>query len=155
MRGMGGGYLASAKIVFPNDKQSRCSFCQSRGLYDLELSEHDYFSCFRSECCRGSFTPPPPPHPKLDCPPFKPNSTVPGVVVMVTPVAIHQLLSGTSYNPSQKSLATLRRKPSPASPLLNVAPMMLTFLSIFFRTCKTTLDRGYGGKRKPLSNVIV
>ena len=25
----------------------------------------------------------------------------------------------------------------------------------FFRTCKTTLVRGYGGKRNPLSNVIV
>ena len=50
------------------------------------------------------------------------------------------------YNPSQKSLATLRRKPSPAFPSFNVATMMSTFLSIFFWTCKTTLGRGYGGK---------
>ena len=32
-------------------------------------------------------------------------------------------------------------------PSFNVATMMSTFLSIFFWTCKTTLGRGYGGKR--------
>ena len=36
----------------------------------------------------------------------------------------------------------------------NVATMTSTFLSVYFRTCKTTLDSGCGGKRKPLSNVL-
>ena len=39
-----------------------------------------------------------------------------------------------------------QKKALPRFPSFNVAPMMSTFPSIFFRTCKTTLGRGYGGK---------
>ena len=48
-----------------------------------------------------------------------------------------------------------QKKALPRFPSFTVAPMMSTFLSIIFRTCKTTLGKGYGGKRKPLTNVIV
>ena len=44
-----------------------------------------------------------------------------------------------SYNLSQKSLGTLGRNSSTALPLFSVATMMPIVLSVFYRTCKTTL----------------
>ena len=60
----------------------------------------------------------------------------------------------TICNLSQKSLATLRRKPSPASPL----SMLLQWCRLFFRyflNLQNNIGQGVWGKRKPLSNVIV
>ena len=50
------------------------------------------------------------------------------------------------YNPSHKSLDTLRGKPSPASPHSVLLQWCRHFFWVFFRTCKTTLGRGNGGK---------
>ena len=50
------------------------------------------------------------------------------------------------YNPSQKYLDTLRRKPFPASPLSMLLQWCQLFFHFFFRTCKTTLGRRNGGK---------
>ena len=49
------------------------------------------------------------------------------------------------YNPSQKFLDSLRRKPSPASPL----SMLLQWCRLFFRffsNLQNNIGRGYGGK---------
>ena len=59
-----------------------------------------------------------------------------------------------TYNPSQKSLATLRRKPSPASPLSMSLQWCRLFFRYFFEPTKQHWA-GVWGKRKPLSNVIV
>ena len=48
-----------------------------------------------------------------------------------------------------------QKKALPRFPSFNVAPMMSTFLLIFFPNLQNNVGRGYGGKRKPLSNVIV
>ena len=118
MRGMGGGDIWPVQKLFSRMiNKADVLFASQEGCMIWSLASMIIFLASDQNAAGVVLPPPPLPHPKLDCPPFKPNSTVPGVVVMVTPVAIHQLLSGTSYNPSQKSLATLRRKPSPASPL--------------------------------------
>ena len=50
------------------------------------------------------------------------------------------------YNPSQKFLDTLRRNSLPRFPSFNVAPMMSTFLSIFFEPAKQHWAGGMGKK---------
>ena len=61
----------------------------------------------------------------------------------------------STYNPSQKSLATLRRKPSPASPLSMLLQWCRLFFRYFFEPAQNNIGQGVWGKRKPLSNVIV
>ena len=60
----------------------------------------------------------------------------------------------TNYNPSQKSLATLRRKPSPA-PLFQCCYIDVDFSFDIFLNLQNNIGQGVWGKRKPLSNVIV
>ena len=54
-----------------------------------------------------------------------------------------------------KSFWTPSEESPPPLPLFPCCSDDVDFSFDFFPTCKTTLGKGYGGKRKPLSNVIV
>ena len=62
---------------------------------------------------------------------------------------------GSTCNLGQKSLATLRRKTSPASPLSMLLQWCRLFFRFLFLNLQNNIGQGVWGKRKPLSNVIV